>query len=443
MAGQRTTSPFRVLIDLRWMIPGQAGGLETAAYGLMERLLARADVADGALKLSLIVPWELRDRFLDAGPPGIALLSQDSVASDIQRIVHALSGGRFGNRLNAADYDVVFSMTGSLVPECPHVPAVVLVADLQHLVHPQFFTAPELQRRTAASRAVADRARHIVTISEFSRQEIVRLLGVPASRVSCSYLAADPSFDREPTPREREIVLARHGLSEQRFLLLPAQIWPHKNHDRVLAALGRLAGRGRDVPLLVSTGRADSAYARELMARISEGALRDRIRFLGLCPQQDMPALYSGAEALVFCSLYEGFGMPLVEAMRMSCPIVASNTTAVSEVAGDAALLVDPTDVDAIATAVARVLDEPDLRERLVARGRARVEAFSWDRHCNEIVAALYACCGRPEPIAQSTQARLDLRSSRRARTWSGQFRAVAYPRLRRRAAGVLRRWVT
>lgn len=429
---------LRMLVDLRWMIPGQSGGLETAAYCFVERLLARREVVTGSVAVTLIVPWELSDRFRAAAPASVAILSRDSVMSDARRVASALTGSARGRAPDADDFDVVYTMTGRLLEAYPETLAVVLVADLQHLVYPQFFEPRELAIRTAASQAVARRARHIVTISEFCRQEIMRLLGVEAARVSVSHLAVDPVFDRHPSQVERDGVLARHGLAGRRYLLLPAQVWPHKNHETVLAALGKLVHSGQDPPMLVSTGQTTSPFARDLMERIARSELASHVRFLGLCPQADLPALYSGAEALVFCSLYEGFGMPLLEAMRMGCPVIASTTTSMPEVAGDAAVLIDPDDAEAIARAIVRVQREPGLKARLIAAGHARAQSFSWDRHCDEIFAALHVGCGlaQPEPAPSD---RIDLRGVEVKRTLGTRFRTTTYPRMRHRVLAALR----
>lgn len=426
------SSPLRILADFRWMIPEQSGGLEIAAYNFMERLLARNEVLSGAVALTLIVPWELSDRFRAVAPANVALICLDSPANDAMRLIRALSGGRYGTSVRSGDYDVTYSMTGRVVLETLTIPSLVMVPDLQHLVYPHYFDATSRDRRTLASRAVAVRARHIVTISEFSRQEIVRLLGVDASRVSCSYLSVDHLFDQPPSTRQRREVLTRYDLEQGRYLLLPAHIWAHKNHERVVTSLETLAARGCEVPMLVSTGANSSPFARQLMARVSGGPLSNRVRFLGLCPQHDLPSLYSSAEALVFCSLYEGFGMPLLEAMRMGCPVIASNTTSIPEVAGDAAVLVDPTDANAIAAAIERLRQEPGLRDRLVAAGQSRAAGFSWDRHCDEVLALLFRCCGRTAPEEASLGRRVDLRNIQIQPPLASWFRTEAYSRLRR-----------
>ena len=216
--------------------------------------------------------------------------------------------------------------------------------------------------------------------------------------MSISQLAVDPIFDNVPSSAEQVAVLGRYGLASRRYLYLPAQLWPHKNHATVVAALQRLARAADDPPLLVCSGSTSTTHGPALMQQVAANEVGQLVRFLGHCPREDMPALFAGAEALVFCSLHEGFGMPVIEAMRMGCPVIAANTTSLPEVAGNAALLVDPLDADAIAAAVLRLRADPALRRFLTAAGTRQAARFSWQRHCTEIVSLLHNCCGRIPP---------------------------------------------
>ena len=139
---------------------------------------------------------------------------------------------------------------------------------------------------------------------------------------------------------------------------------------------------------LVCTGGAREAQS-AIEAHIVTSGLGGQVRFLGYRPGRDLPALYRGAACLLFPSLFEGFGMPVLEAMASGCPVVCSNTTSLPEIAGDAALLVDPGDPEALAAAVHQLLTDPDLRAELIARGLERAAAFSWPRHTLETIAVL------------------------------------------------------
>ena len=184
-------------------------------------------------------------------------------------------------------------------------------------------------------------------------------------------------------------MLDRYGLPSGQYLLFPGHTWPHKNHQGAVEALRVLREAYGLDPLLVCTGSPKRAEG-ELRAKIRAAGLEARVRFLGYCPTNDMPALYEGAAALMFPSLFEGFGIPLLEAMWCDCPIVCSNTTSLPEIAGDAALLVDPRSPEDLALAMSRVLTDAATRQALIERGRRQVKGFSWQEFTLPVVSVLH-----------------------------------------------------
>ena len=162
-----------------------------------------------------------------------------------------------------------------------------------------------------------------------------------------------------------------------------------------MEALAVLRARTGLCPPLVLTGTPKEGHPGLLEAAKRLG-LREQVRFLGYCPLDEMPALYRGAAALFYPSLFEGFGIPLVEAMWCRCPIVCSNATSLPEVAGDAALLADPHSPDALADALARILTDAALRAELVERGTRRAREFSWRRFTTEVLRSLHEVCRAP-----------------------------------------------
>jgi glycosyltransferase involved in cell wall biosynthesis len=265
----------------------------------------------------------------------------------------------------------------------------MIVPDIQHEFFPEFFAPDDLAERRRAYTASAKRAARVCAISEFTRRTVIDRFGVPEARITTAHLAADPIFHPgSAARRDTALALARYGLTAGTYLLFPGNTWPHKNHQVAIAALRVLReAHGLD-PLLVCTGSPREAHG-DLLAKIEEAHLAPRVRFLGYCPQADMPALYVGAAALVFPSLFEGFGLPLLEAMWCDCPVVCSNTTSLPEVAGNAAVLVDPRSPEELAHALSRVLTDVELRRDLIERGRRRAGAFSWAAFTAEILRAL------------------------------------------------------
>jgi glycosyltransferase involved in cell wall biosynthesis len=393
--------PLQAVIDLRWMRPGVAGGIENLSRSFLRRLIEM----DASNHYTVLVPTEVRHDFDTRSRPNFTFAAVDGPGALARRAwlgatrrVHTRLGVKYWGtpevetlrRARALAADVALSITGYVHPDVAPLTSVLLVPDIQHEYHPEFFTPSELEERRRLYTASAKRAAHICAISEFTRQTLIARLGIPPERVTTAHLAADPIFHPGSAARgSHSRVLDRYGLKAREYLLFPGHTWPHKNHAAAVEALRILREIYGLDPLLVCTGSAKGAHA-HLLARIHTAGLGDRVRFLGYCPAEDMPGLYEGAAALVFPSLFEGFGLPLLEAMWCDCPIVCSDGTSLSEIAADAAMLIDPKSPEALAHAVSRVLTDEGLRRALIARGRRRAEDFSWTRFTIEIVSALH-----------------------------------------------------
>lgn len=249
-----------------------------------------------------------------------------------------------------------------------------------------FFRMPErypparrlyMQTLTRLSARIADA---IIVPSRAVRDDVLRLLGVPDSRVTVVYEAA--SADYVPIDRAAGAVIAARRGVNQEYVLSVGSLEPGKNRARLIHAMRQLRDDGLDYALLV-VGQKAWDYERDIRL-VDELGMRDRVVFAGYVPQADMPALYSGATAFACPSLYEGFGLPVIEAMACGTPTLTSNVSATAEVAGDAALLVDPLSVAAIRDGLRELLTDDALRARLSEAGRARAAEFSWDRAADE-----------------------------------------------------------
>ncbi|MEA2367100.1 MAG: hypothetical protein QOI32_2612 [Thermoleophilaceae bacterium] len=254
----------------------------------------------------------------------------------------------------------------------PRGPHVVTVHDLQHHDLPEFFSRAERSYRALAYDRAARRATAVMTPSEATRDRLVRS-GVDPARVHVIPYGVDHErFQPEPRPDE-EALLVGLGLPE-RFVFYPANLWPHKNHERLLDAFARVGDPSLELVLSGQNyGRLD-----ELRARTRALGIDARVHHLGHVSPGAMAALYRRALALVFPSLYEGFGSPPLEAMACGCPVAASRSGSLGEVCGDAALPLDPHDADSIAGALNRLAEDAALREDLRARGLQRASGFSW-----------------------------------------------------------------
>ena len=235
------------------------------------------------------------------------------------------------------------------------------------------------------------KATSIIAVSQFVRDELVSLFGIAGDKVRAVHHGLDASFSSPTTAAVRAEIKARYGLPE-RFLLYVGQIYPPKNFGRMIEAYAKVAS-DLGVPLLVAGEH--RWLSDEDVRRAQAADLADKVRFLGWVGREHLPALYAQATALMLPSLYEGFGMPIVEAMACGCPVLTSDRTATREIAGPAGLLVDPESVEAIADGMRRIVTDAPLRERLVLAGRARAAEFSWTRCAQGTLAVLEDAAAR------------------------------------------------
>jgi len=226
----------------------------------------------------------------------------------------------------------------------------------------------------------------VLTVSESSKQDIERFAHVPSAKITITHNGYDPEVFHMGLRGSREAV-NRYLPSEKKYWIYVSRIeHPGKNHIRLMEAYEILAKTNPSIPDLVCAG-GDWDGSASVHERHQSSAFRDRIHFSGFVANEDLPALVANAEACVYPSLYEGFGIPVVEAMACGVPVVCSNTSSLPEVVGDAAIMFNPDDAQAIANALDRLISEPQTRSGLVDRGLRRAEGFTW-RACAETTIA-------------------------------------------------------
>ena len=232
------------------------------------------------------------------------------------------------------------------------------------------------------TRRAARRASRVVTISAYSAADISELYGLPLERIAIVTPAAGSEFYPDADPARARAVKARYGVRRAAFVLSGGGADPRKNIARLIEAFGEAKDLRDQMHLVVLGGM--ERRAESIFDAVRRTGLAEAVIFPGHVPVEDMRILYSTCAMFVFPSLYEGFGMPVLEAMACGAPVVSSNAASLPEVAGDAALLVDPRDTEALASAMTRMTTDQELRHELRQRGRRRVEAFSWDRSARE-----------------------------------------------------------
>jgi glycosyltransferase involved in cell wall biosynthesis len=377
---------MKIGIEFRLATLGQAGGIALLLQGLLETLFPLYPEHE------FVVLTTVFNRALLRRPPGnvvVRTLPLDSYHTSLDAVC-AETGIDVLFRGYPLEQELAFPLGRQ----------IFLIPDVQHEAYPQFFSAEQLRQRHAAFGRAVQSAGAIGTISEFARQTLLALEGGASQDIflmspglpdESAVLAAD---DLEPS--ERALVPAGE------FFLYPANLWPHKNHDRVVQAFARFTRHSQRPVSLVLTGH--PAGWDQLRRRC--GALS--VQHLGFVRPGLLRLLFGRARALAFFSLYEGFGMPVLEAFRAGTPVLCSNTTSLPEVAGDAALTCDPTDIDAMCRLLVRIAEDDSLRADLASRGRQRLGLWTWQRSARNLMDACVRVARSSRPAASASRLRLE-----------------------------------
>jgi len=265
-----------------------------------------------------------------------------------------------------------------------HWASVITVHDLAFLLFPHFMTKEAARYYSQIDQAVK-RTDHIIAVSESTKRDTVKLLGVPAEKITVIYEAANPVYRPLDDPPALALSRRKYRLAGD-FILCVGTIEPRKNLPHLLRAFRRLLDEYRLDVHLVLAGEAGWLY-QEVFAAVEELHLGDRVRFLGKVSVDDLLLLYNAARLFVTPSKYEGFGLPLLEAMACGTPVIATNVSSLPEVVGDAGLLVSPEDEAELTVAMWRVLTDEALRAEMREKGLKRAKLFSWERAAQETLA--------------------------------------------------------
>ncbi|WP_210491579.1 glycosyltransferase family 1 protein [Patulibacter sp. SYSU D01012] len=358
-------------LNLLYLVPGEVGGSEIYAHELVDALgRARPDVRFTAYAGREAAPslraqgWPANVRVHEV--PVTARNKPARVAAEVTLLPGAAA---------RAGVDLLHSL-GTTSPPVVGRPSVVTILDLIYEAYPGTFPPAALMGLRALVGPAARRATRVITISEAVKRDVVARLRVPAERVRPVLLGSGvrPADAATPEAELRE----RLALGDGRLALCVSAALVHKNLPRLLEAFARLDPGHDDVRLVVAGhhGREHDA----LVAEVARLGLTGRVVLTGWIADEDLEGLYAAADVCVYPSLYEGFGMPVLEAMVRGVPLACSNATSLPEVAGDAALLFDPHDPASIAAAMTRLLDDPAEADRLRAAGRAQAATFTWER---------------------------------------------------------------
>lgn len=364
----------RVGVNLLYLKPGRVGGSEDYVWRLLRALETEA-VDD--VELTLFVNRRFRAAHPDLAAAHSTVVAPISGDSPPVRIAIESSWLAFQTARRALD---VVHHTANTIPQVRARAAVVTIHDLQPIVRPQDFGRIKGAYLRTRLGPAAREARAIVTPSDYVRRLLIDRFGLDGGRVvavSAPILYRSiPNGDGRPT--ETKI--------DGPFFIYAAMTHPHKNHVTLLRSFARVAAVRPEVSLVLTGGR--GAREEAVLSEIGRLGLDDRVHRVGRIPRADLDALLGRAVALTFPSRHEGYGLPVAEAMALGCPVIASRTTALPEVVGDAGLLVDPDDADGWMDAMLRLLDDEALRAALIVAGRERVRSLTPAEAARRLVTA-------------------------------------------------------
>lgn len=368
---------MRVGLNATSFLPGRMGGMETYFRNLLDRLQHLDHENDYLLLCDkrhagefILFNSQFRTEYINYAKPSPAWFLRGVIRNVINLDILA-------SRMNGVKVDVIHHPFTVLTPPDIKLPSVLTFWDMQHEFFPEFFSSTELLKRQRLYRASAERATRIIVSAAFTKECLVNRYGIAAEKIEVIYTGYGPENRLLNDAELLAVARSKYGLDKP-FLFYPAATWPHKNHKRLLEAVKIMRDRYAFDGSLVLSGVAMQSHS-EIKAEILRLGLADQVKILGYLPATDLPCLYNCARLMVFPSLFEGFGIPLVEAMACGCPVVCADATSLPEVVGEAGMLFDPLDPEKMAETIWSAWNDEGMLASMRERGLDRAKLFNWD----------------------------------------------------------------
>jgi glycosyltransferase involved in cell wall biosynthesis len=368
---------MNVLLNGMEYSPGRMGGVETYFRNLVDHL-GRNDASNDYR----ILMDASRAKYFPVRTPNITIIpfhySMPSIGWFVRgSLRHTLNLDILGLKIERLAADVIHHPFSVVNPSGLKIPSVLTFWDLQHEYYPEYFSRYELWLRKRVYKASVEESARIIVSAEYTKRCLVERYRVDLGKIDVIPVGYGSEFriidDRDGMDR----ISNKYGLTRP-FLYYPAATWPHKNHEKLFAALTVMKNLCRFDGDLVLSGIAMQSH-KEFRTRIEKAGLGETVKVLGYLPFDDLPYLYNLARILVFPSLFEGFGIPVVEAMACGCPVACSNVTTLPEVVGEAGVLFDPASPVDMAEKICSVWNDSEKRQSMREMGLKRVNSFKWE----------------------------------------------------------------
>ena len=377
-------------INALYLLPGKVGGAETYTRNLVKWMTT----IDTQNRYSIFINKESAGIFESLAPGITVIPCPIEATSRPVRILWEQCVLPFQVRSHKID---VLLSTGLTAPIFCPATSVLVLYDLQHVNQPQNFPGLYLLFLKSIIYASSKSADGIVTLSNHVKNDILRFYHVRSERIAVCHLGVDRELFKARQPPLASAIRQRYGLPD-RYILYAAASLPHKNHPRLFAALQRAKKQIPELKLVLIGARDKGEDT--LVREIRRLGLQDDVVLLGWIPFDDVPLIYQGCEAFVFPTLHEGFGLPVVEAMACGVPVICSRIEPLLEVAGNAALFVDPRDPENIGEAIVSVLEDAAARAELVEKGYQRAQEFTWEETAKRTLGFIDFVVGEKSRIA-------------------------------------------
>ena len=383
---------MKIAVDVTPILPGGEGG---GAKQLVLELLRGLGARQGNEKYVLLTSDKNHDVFAEFEQFGMKRICVIKSDANVRLPIWDRIFNKLKREINIYRFPGLLKREGISLLFCPMtapnfceagMPTVSIVYDLQHMYYPYFFTGEELAHRNNFYNKLKLKADFIICISSFTRDTVIDKLQVPSERVISIPICVHGRLT-PPGKEKMSMVLSKYKLYGKKYFFYPANFWPHKNHKMLLTAFNILSRKYPEQDLhLVFTGETFGRNLKTIKDAVKQMALSDKVHFLGYLSEEELASIWAGSYSLIFPSLFEGFGIPLLEAMFFEKPILCSNSTSLPEVGGNAAIYFNPRRPDEIVTAMESILINKQLYDSLIAKGKERLKKFDYNQMISEYI---------------------------------------------------------